>query len=177
MGRRVSVIWAEMLCAYLDAQPQSVWVLADLLTEADAEPLRPGSDDKRVRRVLGLLPPLLAHTVACDFADHVLEPEARGVVTMKRRWLAGEVDDRTLARAPYPRDHNLEELMLLERVKVTSPTPSVSPAVAKSAVRAVGSQRRQNQEVAWQLGHLKHVLRGFVSPTVGGQSTATSSRS
>ncbi|MEO0603812.1 MAG: hypothetical protein AAF211_20410 [Myxococcota bacterium] len=184
MGRRVPPIWADMLCAYLDAEPRAVWVLSDLLTEAGAEPLRPGSDAKRVRRVLGVLPPPLAHDIACDFAEHVLRMEGRQspradalwAIDRKRHWLRGEIDDRTLQKAKS--ECGLSTVPLMEFVLSTSPSPSIPPGVAKHALEwgglweareragffrsRLGSATQRSTELRWQRRRLEERLQAEV---------------
>ncbi|MEN0064840.1 MAG: hypothetical protein AAGA48_22030 [Myxococcota bacterium] len=170
MGRRVDAMWADILCAYLDAEPRSVWVLSDLLQGSNAEPLRPGSDDKRIRRVLGILPPKVSHDIACDFAAQVLaitEPHHReswtAALEMKRRWLRGAIDDRTLRETPWGVSHSPQ--LLMQNAMSMSPSPSVPQAVAKYAVDLVRAtiwngrdKRVETDMLAWQRHHLKERL-------------------
>lgn len=165
---RIDAMWADVLCAYLDCEPKAVWVLSDFLQEAGIEPLAAGSRERRVRWVMSILAPPLAHRVACDQAEHVLDLREvepghawRELVATKRRWMDGEVDDLVLAQVRLPRQPiyppwTWDVNRMIEAVRATSPSPSTVQAVPVFAIRAAPSE---TAEIRWQTTHLQRVLR------------------
>ena len=145
----------ELVIAYLDGEASAVWVLADFAVYAELPAIKPASLDQRVRYVLALLPPTLAHTLACDFVDHL--PELAGIPAPKRGWLEGTVSDTGLAQARArvrPRSW--------APVLSSSPAPFVAQRVCKLVQRTVGHPMSADwrEEVAWQVEHVRTTLTG-----------------
>ncbi|MEZ4239007.1 MAG: hypothetical protein R3F59_23210 [Myxococcota bacterium] len=166
-------VWTELLVAYLDGRAKAAHILGDYLEGEGLPRVRPGDVDQRLRYAIGLLPPLLAHAVACDFVEHVAGEQlsVRALLDTKRRWLAGELPDSALkaARLEAQRDlvFRVAGLEAAIQAAAHSPSPSVAARAAAEAARArvsgpirpagfaVATQDPVRDEVRWQLGHLR----------------------
>ncbi len=98
-----------LLATYLDGEPASVAILNDYLLELGEAPGQlHGNADRRMRVVLGLIPPGLSHLLGCDYAEHVVDlfraahprdVRVREVIKWKRRWAQGKATDDQLKAA------------------------------------------------------------------------------
>ena len=146
-----------LVTAYLDGEAQAVWVLQDFIEFAHLPKIKPAGLDQRVRYVLALLPPSMAHELACDFFEHVItRPSLRQAVETKRQWLAEQIDDARLkavrSRFTQPRASGVQ--LAASLVLSSSPSPSNPQRVQKEMIRMVG-QGRERQEVGWQAARIR----------------------
>lgn len=169
--------WRSLLAAYLDGRPKATHILGDYL-EGEGHPrIRPGAVDKRLRYALGLLPAVLAHEIACDFVQHVVE-EVGGradaaivqELEVKRRWLRGAETDSSLkaARTTVQLAAALRRIPAEAAAQAMASSPSASVAQRTSHLAAIAfawraAERRAveqmddryRSEVRWQVAHLR----------------------
>lgn len=156
-------VWLGLLRSYLDAEHRAVAIVGDYLEDIGQPRIKPGNDEKRLQRVLTMLPVALAHEVACDFVDHVVEArpaqEASALIRAKRAWLAERLSDAQLkaarescAKRARPRG-GLHIGPCRYRAAMhaasTSPRPHVAGMAAAECVKVA-----PRGELAWQMAHL-----------------------
>lgn len=168
--------WMGLLLAYLDAEERAVWVIGDYLEGEGLPRIKPGGLDKRIRHTLGLIPPLLAHELACDFAEHLFEWDERpahpgllDALSIKRRWLKGELTDEQLKSSRhYAQGLTMFGATAVAQALSSSPSPSVAQrasALALDAINKIGGRWRQRfptgatQEARWQAERLRERLQ------------------
>jgi hypothetical protein len=171
--------WTSLLLAYLDAEERAVWVIGDYLEGAGLPRIKPGSLAQRVRRVLGLVPPMLAHELACDFAEHMLSwaqepahPTLLHALGTKRLWLTGGTPDLMLKkdRLAVQQLSGTFGSAAVAQAMSSSPSPSVAQQVANLSAKGIlqlWDRRRRGPrypngpetEARWQSEHLHARLK------------------
>jgi hypothetical protein len=166
--------WTQLLLAYLQGRPKASFILGDYLEGEGLPRVRPGDIDQRLRYALGLLPPVLAHEVACDFVEHVVADvrERHGAflrgLEVKRGWLRGEVVDAELKAQRGTLRLGVANALreATAQAMASSPSPSVAQrashltATAAATLRAsraeiVNHRDVYTREVRWQAEHLQ----------------------
>jgi hypothetical protein len=156
--------WTQLLLAYLDGRPKASHILGDYLEGEGLPRIRPADVDQRLRYALGLLPPVLAHEIACDYVQHVLDGHGllAALLEVKRGWLRGEVTDAALkaARADVQRSRDIGADAAAQAM-ASSPSPSVAQRASSLSAKLVavdrgnGAQDRYRGEIRWQASHLR----------------------
>lgn len=163
-----------LVLAYLAGKAHAVKVLDDFTQYADLPKIKPSGLEQRVRYVMGLLPPILSHSLGCDFVDHGLDldhvtaaSDLRRAVATKRRWMQGEHTDAEMKAARSAVGHAGGIGNAVAEICSMSPSHHIPQRVSVLVARQQRSWHDRSgfdREIAWQVEQIRYRLRARPTP-------------